>query len=316
MFAEVFEISSGFVKRNKYLLRQFYAAGKLFSITFLLYLIFFEEYSFYSQDNTLFNFIAGIIFAAAVSIASIILEFLTLSGSIAAFIIAVPIFGFGGIKWSAPILTFFILSSLLSKHRESRNPGLKDLSVKSDRRDHVQVLANGGTAGVLIIINQIFFQSRPELIYFLFVSSIAAACADTWGTETGTFFKKRTVDILNFKVVAPGSSGGISMPGTLGAAAGALIIALSSLFWIRQNIFNNIFLITAAGFLGSIVDSVLGASVQRKNICTICRKITERAEHCGVAVRNYSGFKWISNDVVNLCCSVSGALFTLLIKLA
>jgi uncharacterized membrane protein len=153
-------------------------------------------------------------------------------------------------------------------------------------------------------------------MYAVFVSSLAAVCADTWGTETGTIFKKKTLSILSFKTVSPGSSGGISIPGTLGGFAGALLIAVSSLFWIRQNILSYVLLITAAGIFGSTVDSILGASVQRKNICKICRKITERKDHCGENAVDYSGFKWVSNDAVNFCCSVSGALFTLFIKLA
>ncbi len=319
LFVKVFEISSSFVNRNKDLSNQFYPAGNSASLTFLaltLPSIIFNKYIFYAPNDTAINFFAGAIFAAAVCFISIIFRFLTLSGALSAFLLAVPIFGFGGIKWSLPILTFFSLSSILSKYREYRNPELKNIFAKSGRRDHMQVFANGGIAGLLVIINRFFFKGDSELIYAVFVSSLAAACADTWGTEIGTLFKKKTLSILNFRTVNPGSSGGISVPGTLGAAAGALIIALSSLFWVNQNIFNYIFLISAAGISGSIADSILGASVQRKNICAVCRKFTENLEHCGATVKHYSGFKWFSNDAVNFCCSISGALFTLFIKLA
>ncbi|MGE5805505.1 MAG: DUF92 domain-containing protein [Ignavibacteria bacterium] len=318
MFGKVFETSSSFANRNKDLSNQFYHTGNFASLTFLalaLPSILFNKYIFYVSDDTAINFFAGAIFAAAVCFISVIFRFLTLSGALSAFLLAVPIFGFGGIKWSLPILTFFILSSVLSKFRENRNPELKNIFAKSDRRDHIQVFANGGIACLLLIINRIFFKGDSELIYAVFVSSLAAACADTWGTEIGTLFKKKTLSILNFRTVSPGSSGGISVPGTFGAAAGALIIALSSLFWVNQNIFNYIFLISAAGISGSIVDSILGASVQRKNICAVCRNFTERLEHCGETLKHYSGFKWLCNDVVLFCCSVSGALFVLFFKL-
>jgi uncharacterized protein (TIGR00297 family) len=318
LFVKVFEISSSFVNRNKDLSNQFYPARNFVSLTFLtltLPSILFNKHIFYISGDTAINFFAGVIFAAVVCFLSFIFKFLTLSGALAAFLLAVPIFGFGGIKWSLPILVFFILSSILSKYREYRNPELKNMFAKSGRRDYIQVFANGGIAGLLVIINRIFFNGDSELIYAVFVSSLAAVCADTWGTEIGTLFKKKTLSILNFRTVSPGSSGGISIPGTLGAAAGALIIALSSLFWVSQNIFNYIFLISAAGISGSIVDSILGASVQRKNICTVCRNFTESWEHCGETVKHYSGLKWFSNDAVNFCCSVSGALFTLSFKL-
>jgi len=318
LFGKVFEASSSFAIRNKDLSNQFYPARNFVSLAFLaltLPSISFNEYIFYASGNTAINFLTGVILAAAVCFLSFIFRFLTLSGALSAFLLAVPIFGFGGFKWSLPVLTFFIFSSILSKYREYRNPELKNIFAKSDRRDHIQVFANGGIAGLLVIINSFFFKGDSELIYAVFVSSLAAVCADTWGTEIGTLFKKKTLSILNFRTVNPGSSGGISVPGTLGAAAGALIIALSSLFWVSQNIYYYIILISAAGISGSIVDSILGASVQRKNICAVCRNFTERLEHCGETVKHYSGFKWLSNDAVNFCCSVSGALFTLFFKL-
>lgn len=258
------------------------------------------------------NFLIGVILAFVVSLISVRIGFLTFSGGWAAFIIAVPIVGFGGIKWSLPILTFFVISSLLTKYSEKRNPDAKILFSKSGTRDHIQVFANGGIAGVLVILNQIF-SAGSELIYALFVSSLAAVCADTWATEIGTLFKNKTLSILNFKTVVPGTSGGISFAGTIGGIAGAFIIALSSLFWIGQNIFSYIILITAAGLFGSLADSLIGAAFQRKNICRVCRELTEKKEHCGEEANHYSGIKWISNDLVNLCCSAAGTAFTYLV---
>jgi len=317
---KIFEKSSSFIKPNEHLsnkrdfLKNFRRTSSFLLIVFTwIYLI--QSFLNKTGDVLLNNLLVGAALALVLVFISIKLKFLTYSGGLAAFILAVPIFGFGGIKWSAPVLAFFILSSMLTKYSESRNPQTKSLFSKTGKRDHIQVFANGGVAAVLVVINQIF-SGESELIYALFVSSLAAVCADTWATETGILFKNKTVSILNFKNVAPGTSGGISIAGTIGAITGAFIIALSSLFWIGQNIFNYIILITAAGLFGSLVDSFIGAALQRKNICRVCRKITEKSEHCGEKVNHYSGVKWVSNDFVNFCCSAAGALFTLLIKLA
>lgn len=319
LFDKIFEISSSFVNRienlsNNRRFIQNLVSNYSFTV-FIIILIFLIPPFIKQGDDLLINLLIGVILASAISIISIKLGFLTLSGAWAAFIIGVPIFGLGGLKWSIPVIAFFILSSLLTKYSVARNPGIKIFYSKSGKRDHFQVFANGGIAAVLVILNRIFYR-ESELIYAVFVSSVAAVCADTWATELGTLFKRKTVSILNFRNVAPGTSGGISVVGTFAATAGAFIIALSSLFWAGQNIFNYIVLITAAGLFGSTIDSLTGAAVQRKNICTVCMKVTERTEHCGAETKHYAGLKWISNDLVNLCCSAAGGLFTLILKIA
>ncbi|MBZ0198444.1 MAG: DUF92 domain-containing protein, partial [Ignavibacteriaceae bacterium] len=160
--------------------------------------------------------------ASLISLFSYKFNFLTFSGAVSVFIMDDVIFMFGGWKWTTPMVTFFILSSLISKYNKVKNVG-GGISEKNDKRDLTQVFANGGFAAILIVSN--FFCSS-ELFYVAFVSSIAAACADTWGTEIGTFIKGKTVNILNFKKITPGISGGVSAAGTIGGICGAFTIAI------------------------------------------------------------------------------------------
>ncbi len=258
------------------------------------------------------NLIIGFIAAVFVSVLSRRLKFLTLSGSIAQFFISGIIFGLGGIKWTVPIFTFFITSSLLSKLRVNKNKLVENFFEKSDERDCLQVLANGGLGGVLVILSRFY---QPELLFAIYVSSLAAVCADTWATEIGTLKSQIPVNILSFKKVEQGTSGGISLRGTAGALMGAFIIPLSSLSWIGTNFFYFVIYATAAGFLGSFVDSILGASVQAQYKCGKCNKITERKSHCGKETSLYKGFSWINNDAVNFAASLSGCFFFILFNL-
>ena len=75
---------------------------------------------------------------------------LTGSGAVATFWLAVPVFGFGGWMWTAPMVTFFLLSSLLSKVGRRVKAQYDLMFEKGDRRDWAQVVANGGIAGGLI----------------------------------------------------------------------------------------------------------------------------------------------------------------------
>jgi len=253
-----------------------------------------------------------IIIALAISVISFRAKFLTKGGSIAQFILAVLIFGLGGVKWSVPIVTFFFLSSILSKIRKNKNIEVEKYFEKSGQRDQWQVLANGGIAGLLVIVNYIY---NSELLYMVYVSSVAAACSDTWATEIGTLRKVKTFNIINFKPVEQGMSGGISATGMIGAALGAFIIPVSSVSFLGENYFYWIFPVAISGLLGSLTDSMLGATIQAQFYCNICGKITEHKIHCGNGAVLKKGIYRVNNDVVNLIASCAGGIFIVVIKI-
>lgn len=250
------------------------------------------------------DFTFGLILALFIAIVSYRLKFLDGGGSVATFLLGVVVFGVGGWKFTLPILAFFILSSLLSKLGKQQKQKISEKFQKSSRRDLGQVLANGGIAGLAVLLSNYF---PGETWYPVFVSSVAAATADTWGTEIGVFSKVKPRNILNFKKVPTGSSGGITILGTAGALLGSMVIAgIAGIFVKNVNV---IMIITISGFVASIVDSLLGATVQSQYQCPNCHKITEKTVHCNThKTKLVSGWRWIDNDVVNGICTLSGAI--------
>lgn len=265
-----------------------------------------------TSSNLLNQFLLGITFAFIIVFFSYRLKFLTLSGSIATFVLAGIIFSLGGIKWSVPILTFFIPSSLLSKFRKEKNQDVELFFEKSNTRDHFQVLANGGIGGFLVLLN---FFYPDKYFYLMYLASLSAVCSDTWATEIGTWKKNKTYNITTLKPTEQGVSGGISLLGSFGALVGTIVIAISGICWINLNYNFYFALIIVSGLTGSFVDSILGATVQLKNKCIVCGKITERHFHCEKQTTFYKGLNWINNDVVNFFAAFSGSvvIFILLI---
>ncbi|MDW7680407.1 MAG: DUF92 domain-containing protein, partial [bacterium] len=128
----------------------------------------------------------GVWLALVIALLSYKLRFLSISGAVATFMLGAVVFGVGKWEYSLPILLFFILSSLLSKAGKQWKRRFADTFQKGGRRDLGQVFANGGIAGVIVLLWN-FFPS--DAFYFAFVGSVAAVTADTWGTEIGVFSK-------------------------------------------------------------------------------------------------------------------------------
>lgn len=64
-----------------------------------------------------------------------------------------------------------------------------------------------------------------------------------------------------------------------------------------------------SGLLGSLFDSLLGATVQGIFYCARCETETERELHgCGLQTSHLRGWRWLNNDVVNFLSSLGGAL--------
>ncbi len=252
------------------------------------------------QNNT--QFAVGVGLGIVIALVAYLLRFLKASGAVATFLLASLLFGVGGWKWTVPILTFFVLSSLLSKVGKSRKESTESVFEKTGTRDVGQVAANGGVAGILALF-QYFFQDVN--FYPFYLGAVAAVTADTWGTEIGTYFRGTTVSIITLRKVRPGVSGGISVAGVVSAIAGSTIVVLSGIFWAGSS--SILIAAAVAGVIGSLSDSVAGATVQAQYRCIVCGKTTERTYHCDSRTDLISGIRWINNDFVNWLCAITGA---------
>ncbi len=248
------------------------------------------------------RFLTAAVFGVVVAAASYALRFLTLSGAVATFCLAVVIYGTGGWQWTIPILAFFVLSSILSKLGRTKKVRFDQTFEKSDTRDGGQVLANGGVAAAVAVFSALF----PAFNLFpIYLGALAAVTADTWGTEIGVLTKGKTISLLTLRSVESGTSGGVSEAGTLGGALGAAVIAVSGYAWYSD--VRTALIVLLGGVAGSLADSLVGATLQVQFRCEICGKSTERRMHCNQPAVRMRGIGWIGNDAVNWVCGAVGA---------
>jgi uncharacterized protein (TIGR00297 family) len=241
------------------------------------------------------------------------------SGAIAATFTGTIIFGIGGWHWAILLLTFFITSSTLSRAYKKRKQGLDEKFSKGHERDAGQVFGNGGIATAFAALH--FFFPNELWTWIGFAAALAAVNADTWGTELGVLNPNPPRMITDLrKVVEKGTSGGISLIGTLAALAGSALIGIlaATLHPMPDPVSTGI-IVTLAGLAGALFDSFLGATVQAMYYCPTDKKETEKhpLHTCGTPTVHIRGWKWLDNDLVNFACSACGAfgvITSLLIK--
>lgn len=237
------------------------------------------------------------------------------SGAAAAVFTGTIIFGIGGFEWAVLLLTFFITSSALSRAFKKRKQGLNEKFSKGSERDLGQVFGNGGVATAFAALH--YFYPGSILPWVAFAASLAAVNADTWATELGVLNPHPPRMITNLsKAVEKGTSGGISLIGTLAALGGSALIGIPASF-LHPDVdpVSTAFFVTLAGLAGSLFDSLLGASVQAMYYCPTDNKETEKhpLHTCGTPTRLIRGWSWLNNDWVNFACGASGAALVLLI---
>lgn len=272
------------------------------------------------------NLVIAVTFNSLLALGAYYKKSLTLDGAVTAVIVGSSIWLLGGFQGFCLMGIFFVSSSLLSKFKtgEREALGLDKLHDKSDVRDYTQVLANSLAPLIFLIIMKI---SGSTFWYLGFVCAFCAANADTWASEIGVLSKTKPKYLIKGTEVKPGLSGGVTILGLIASFLGSSLIAFS---YLGMNIlagFSNYFsplsllkgvgqqnsmllimasaLLIIGGFLGSLLDSLMGellqVKYQSKNPLV---GITERAVDQNlnnIAEKNIKlkGISWMDNNAVN-----------------
>lgn len=243
-------------------------------------------------------------------------KMLTRGGVMGSMTVGTVVFAVGGVAWSAVVVIFFASSSLLSRISSERKRRVaSDKFSKPGARDWLQTMANGG-AGTLAALLYGIMPAHPTWLRSAFVGAFATAAADTWATEIGTLARAQPRLITSGRPVVAGTSGGVTGLGTLAAVVGAATVGLAADIAIHRTsprrgrlpVGRLVAIGACAGLLGAMVDSLLGATVQRMNWCPGCESETERTIHrCGTETKYLRGLRWMDNDAVNLLSTFIGA---------
>mmetsp|Transcript_20570 Transcript_20570/g.26646 ORF Transcript_20570/g.26646 Transcript_20570/m.26646 type:complete len:303 (+) Transcript_20570:73-981(+) len=246
---------------------------------------------------------------------------LNLSGSIAAVFVGFVSFSIS-VRFGVILILFYKSSSILTKYKGDEKKQLDDHSLEGGQRNYIQVFSCSLIACVVAIVFlltvgndcAIDFENSPTASALLcaYIGHYACANGDTWASELGVLSQgqPRLITTLCLRKVPPGTNGGISWMGTIASILGGAFIGLgfhlmAFLVHSNQGVASQIHAVTLgsfAGLFGSMVDSLLGATVQSTYYDKDKKCVTSKHPKDGHedSIEHICGMDILSNEQVNI----------------
>jgi uncharacterized protein (TIGR00297 family) len=189
-----------------------------------------------------------------------------------------------------PGLALFVLAFAATRFRRAQKEQV-GLAESRRGRGASQVAANMGVAALaalalpksaLPLVDG--YLVRTPFLFIPLVAALAEAAADTVSSEIGQAIGGQPVLISNFRRVAPGTDGAISLAGTLAGAVAAAIVVLAAMPTLRLDP-KQAAVAWFAAMAGLFGDSFIGATLERRG--------------------------WLNNDAVNFLSTAIAALIAL-----
>ncbi len=160
----------------------------------------------------------------AVALAAVLLNAIDARGFLACAIVGFAIVYGGGLQWFFIVAVFFILGVAFTLYKYGYKRKIGGAQGKGGARNWPHILANGGFASIVAMLNLLIPGSAMAA---LFLGAISTSAADTAATELGLLSHSKPRLITNpSKIVAPGTSGGVSPLGFVGAGLASFVIGV------------------------------------------------------------------------------------------
>ncbi|MCW3090652.1 MAG: hypothetical protein JWP81_1721 [Ferruginibacter sp.] len=230
------------------------------------------------------NYLLLLVILSVAIFYSVKMNKLTPGGAIAGGVIGCCIFAGAFFTGITMVGLFFLLGTLATSWKRDTKEKFGAAESNRGRRTAMQVIANGGIAALAGLLSSLF-PIHQQIFQLAMASALAAATADTLSSELGMVYGKKFYNMLTFRSDRKGENGVVSLEGALIGVAGSALIAM--VYSIGFGWGPSFIWIVIAGTAGNIADSLLGATLERK--------------------------QYLTNDAVNLANTLTGALSALVL---
>lgn len=232
----------------------------------------------------------------------------------------------------ATTVAFFLAGTRATKFKQSTKLFDEHDAKSAGKRNWIQVIANGGVGMELSILMLIErgpanelpinfpYDYFPTWLSIAFLGSMACACGDTLASELAPALTKADPRlIINPLVRVPkGTNGGVTLLGLIFSGVGGFICGLAYYVFTvicvdREILIRSppqwplLLVGTLAGLLGSVIDSLIGATLQFSGYDTSTGKIVSKSRPGIIWI---CGSEILDNHSVNLVSTLITALVT------
>ena len=225
----------------------------------------------------------GALLTIAFTVLARLMRGVTNSGAIAGAVICFVLYLGGGATAFAALITVFALAWITTRLGYQRKQKLGTAERREGRKAS-QVLAN---LGVATACAGLYALSHNQAVFAVAIAAaLSEAAADTVSSEVGQAFSKTARLITTWRSIPPGTDGAVSLVGTL---AGILAAGIVSSVCVLGGLLPRQWLLISAGaaVLGMLVDSFLGAWLERRHLAN-----NDSVNFCGTLAAAIAAF-WL-----------------------
>tara|TARA_B100000579_G_scaffold412971_1_gene405152 strand:+ start:166 stop:894 length:729 start_codon:yes stop_codon:yes gene_type:complete len=215
------------------------------------------------MNPTISQFVFGFLINFTLILIFFKVPLMTKSGWINAGILGTILWGCLSWQGWITVVVYLLLGSLVTKigYAVKKKQGIAEK--RGGRRGPENVWGSAATGLFFAMMTKL---NLANLVFYKigFAASFSAKLADTFGSEIGKRFGKKTFLITSFKKVQRGTEGGISLEGTLASLFGAIFMTFIMFCLSIISTKYQFIIVSLSGFLATITESFIGAKYQNK----------------------------------------------------